>query len=86
MTTTTASPADGAPAPVSAARAFAYWLRLGFLSFGGPAGQIAVMHQELVDALDAYADAQDPPISRTRALEHLLAWALNAAGYAPKAA
>jgi len=44
------------------------------------------MHQELVDALDAYADAQDPPISRTRALEHLLAWALNAAGYAPKAA
>jgi len=48
MTTTTASPADGAPAPVSAARAFAYWLRLGFLSFGGPAGQIALMHEDLV--------------------------------------
>ena len=47
MTTPTSSPAD-APAPVRAARAFAYWLRLGFLSFGGPAGQIALMHEDLV--------------------------------------
>jgi chromate transporter len=48
MTTTTATPADAAPAPISAAQAFLYWLRLGFLSFGGPAGQIALMHEELV--------------------------------------
>ncbi len=33
---------------VSLKHAFLYWLRLGFISFGGPAGQIAIMHQELV--------------------------------------
>ncbi|MBC7575091.1 MAG: chromate efflux transporter [Herminiimonas sp.] len=42
-------PAAGKPAPVSLAEAFRYWLKLGFISFGGPAGQIALMHQELVE-------------------------------------
>ncbi|HYD78461.1 MAG TPA: chromate efflux transporter [Paucimonas sp.] len=37
------------PAPVSKAEAFRYWLKLGFISFGGPAGQIALMHAELVE-------------------------------------
>jgi chromate transporter len=29
--------------------AFRFWLKLGFVSFGGPAGQIAIMHSELVE-------------------------------------
>ena len=37
------------PAPVSRAEAFRIWLKIGFLSFGGPAGQIALMHRELVE-------------------------------------
>ncbi len=34
---------------VSFWEAFRFWLKLGFISFGGPAGQISVMHQELVE-------------------------------------
>jgi chromate transporter len=37
------------PPSVSFIEAFRFWLTLGFISFGGPAGQIAVMHQELVE-------------------------------------
>lgn len=37
------------PAPVPFWEAFTYWLKLGFISFGGPAGQISMMHQELVE-------------------------------------
>lgn len=37
------------PTPVSLKQAFGFWLKLGFISFGGPAGQISIMHQELVE-------------------------------------
>ena len=53
MTHPTASPApdhaESAPPTVSFWQAFAFWLKLGFISFGGPAGQISIMHQELVE-------------------------------------
>ncbi len=35
--------------PLSFGEALRFWLKLGFISFGGPTGQIAIMHQELVE-------------------------------------
>ena len=35
--------------PISFGEALRFWLKLGFISFGGPAGQIAIMHRELVE-------------------------------------
>jgi chromate transporter len=54
MDTNSTSPtSDSAvlPAPTlpTLGEAFPYWLKLGFISFGGPAGQIAMMHAELVE-------------------------------------
>jgi chromate transporter len=45
----TAPAATNPPAAVSFWQAFGYWLKLGFISFGGPTGQIAIMHQDLVE-------------------------------------
>ena len=44
MNTTTDTPASP-----TFAEAFRFWLKLGFISFGGPAGQIAIMHREVVE-------------------------------------
>lgn len=37
------------PSPIPLSEALRFWLKLGFISFGGPAGQISLMHEELVD-------------------------------------
>ena len=37
------------PEAISLAEAFWYWLKLGCISFGGPTGQIALMHTDLVE-------------------------------------
>lgn len=41
--------AETAPRHPTLAEATAVWARIGLLSFGGPAGQIALMHKELVE-------------------------------------
>jgi chromate transporter len=46
------NPPDSAempPQPITLREAFGYWFKLGFISFGGPAGQIAIMHHDLVE-------------------------------------
>ncbi|MFT8230685.1 chromate efflux transporter [Pseudomonas guariconensis] len=43
------SASHAARQPVGWFEAFLFWLKLGFISFGGPAGQISIMHQELVE-------------------------------------
>ncbi len=44
-----ATPPTAPPARVPFVKAFWFWLKLGFISFGGPAGQIAFMHTERVE-------------------------------------
>jgi len=40
------------------AEALRFWLKLGFISFGGPTGQIAIMHTELVERKRWISDAR----------------------------
>src|ERR687885_762215 len=41
--------AEATTKPVGFWEAFWFWVKLGFINFGGPAGQIAIMHRELVE-------------------------------------
>jgi chromate transporter len=59
MTTVTKDP--DAPSSVtkpSFREAFFFWLKLGFISFGGPAGQIGIMHAFIVDQKKWVSDAK----------------------------
>ncbi|MCP3952510.1 MAG: chromate transporter [Desulfobacterales bacterium] len=46
------------PPPASFKQAMKFWARLGFISFGGPAGQIAMMHHEVVERRDWIGENQ----------------------------
>ena len=43
------NPDTSRPESVSLREALAFWTKMGWISFGGPAGQIAILHQELVE-------------------------------------
>mgnify|MGYP006278283683 CR=1 FL=1 len=47
--TTSADASPHRPSSVGFSEALAFWFKLGWVSFGGPAGQIALMHAELVE-------------------------------------
>ena len=49
MSQTSTQGSTETPAAPTLKQAFWYWLKLGFISFGGPAGQIAIMHHDLVE-------------------------------------
>src|SRR5215204_1274831 len=49
MATETSQPVQEQTKPVGFWEAFWFWVKLGFINFGGPAGQIAIMHRELVE-------------------------------------
>src|SRR3990172_9839624 len=45
----TATRSMQAPTHISFKAALLYWFKIGFISFGGPAGQISIMHDDLVE-------------------------------------
>src|SRR5215216_1911871 len=49
MSARTVPEAPARDAPVPFGEALRFWVYLGFINFGGPAGQIATMHKELVE-------------------------------------
>src|SRR5215216_1809929 len=49
METETTKRTEAGTKPVGFWEAFWFWVKLGFINFGGPAGQIAIMHRELVE-------------------------------------
>ena len=51
-------------APASFKDALRFWTKLGFISFGGPAGQIAIMHQEVVARRGWIETVHLPPFLR----------------------
>lgn len=46
------------PSKPTFSEAFRFWLKLGFISFGGPAGQIAIMHEFLVEQKKWISDSR----------------------------
>lgn len=46
------------PSNIPFKEALKFWAKLGFISFGGPAGQIAIMHQEVVERKNWISDNQ----------------------------
>ena len=57
MPHSTPAESDDRPTP-SRTEALKVWIRIGFLSFGGPAAQIALMHREIVETRNWLSEKQ----------------------------
>lgn len=57
-TNESSQPSPAATRHPTFAEAFRFWLKLGFISFGGPTGQIAIMHAELVEKKKWISDSR----------------------------
>src|SRR6266511_1613263 len=58
------APRDPGSPPVPFAESFRFWVWLGFVNFGGPTGQISLMHTELVDRRRCIAEGSYlPPLN-----------------------
>src|SRR3546814_9843414 len=61
-----------APATVTFWQAFRLWLKLGFIGFGGPAGQISLLHRELVEQRRWISEARFRSEEHTSELQSLM--------------
>ena len=82
----------GRPRPPARAEAFRYWWKLGWISFGGPAGQIAIMHHDLVERvhwiserrfLHALNYCMVLPGPEAQQLATYIGWLMHRAGSSP---
>jgi len=65
------------PPQVFLKQAFSYWFKLGFINFGGPAGQIVMMHKDIVESRKGIDESMLLPGPEAHQLAMCIGWRLN---------